>query len=207
MIKAFFKWIGRIVGSAFAAILVIVFLPHMSRIAEQFMPDESGAAIRASAVLAEKLENSSRLETMKVDTSGVLEYEIKAAFIGTVANINTSYHYRASFGIDLQKVEMQINGRQITFFLPQPEVLQDSLTPVEVYKDDFWFPSFSENDYLKLLENEREACRNKYLSGEYAETLWKDTIEAFEITITPWIQNVNSNLTFVYEKAGDLSEN
>ena len=104
--KAFMRWLSRIFGSAITIVLVIVLFPHLSRLAAKFMPDESGSAIKASAILSEKLEHSSRLETFRVSADGVLNYDIQAAFIGTVATINASYRYDASFGIDLQKVKM-----------------------------------------------------------------------------------------------------
>lgn len=198
--RAFMRWIGRIIGSALTIVLVIILFPHLSRLAAEFMPDESGAAIKASAILAEKLEQSSRLETLRVSADGVLNYDIQAAFIGSVANINASYCYDASFGIDLQKVQMQASGNELTFYLPETEVLLDSLTPSEVYRDDFWYPGFSDQDYENLLENERLLCRERYLSGEYEETLWQASIEAFEKTITPWISSIQGQLVFRYEK-------
>ena len=198
--RAFVRWLGRIIGSALTIVLVIILFPHLSRLAAKFMPDESGAAIKASAILAEKLEQSSRLETLRVSADGVLNYDIQAAFIGSVANINASYCYDASFGIDLQKVQMQASGNELTFYLPETEVLLDSLTPSEVYRDDFWYPGFSDQDYENLLENERLLCRERYLSGEYEETLWQASVEAFEKTISPWISNIQSQLVFRYEK-------
>lgn len=197
--RAFMRWLGRILGSAITIVLVIVLFPHLSRLAAKFMPDESGAAIKASAILAEKLEHSSRLETFRVSADGVLNYDIQAAFIGSVATINASYRYDASFGIDLQKVKMQASGSEITFFLPEIEVLLDSVTPSEVYRDDFWYPGFSDQDYEKLFEDERLSCQEKYLSGEYREKLWQASIEAFEQTIAPWLNSIHGQLVFHYE--------
>lgn len=199
--KAFLRWLGKIVGSVVTILLVIILFPHISKLAAKLMPDESGAAIRTSAILASKLENSARLETLVVAEDGVLSYDIQAAFIGSVATINASYKYEASFGIDLSKVELQISGNTITFILPTPEVLQDTLTPNEVYRDDFWYPGFSDEDYEKLMENERLARRAYYLSGEQEARLWDSTVAAFEQTIASWMQDVNTNLTFQYEKA------
>ncbi len=200
--RAFLRWIGRTVGSAVTIVLVIILFPYISRFASKLMPDESGSAIKASAILAENLERGSRLETLKVEIDGVLNYDIQAAFIGSVANISASYKYAASFGIDLQKVVLQREGNEITFILPQPELIQDSLTPNEVYRDDFWYPGFSDHDYEKLMENERLACREHYLSGEQAETLWHATVDAFEQTISAWLRNImTTSLTFHYEHA------
>lgn len=199
--RAFFRWLAKVVGSALTIVLVIVLFPHISRLAAKLMPDESGAAIKASAILSSRLESSARLETLKVQEDGVLNYDIQAAFIGTVATLNVSYRYDASFGVDLSKVAMQVEGNEITFTLPQPEVLQDSLTPAEVYRDDFWYPGFSDEDYEKLLEDERIARRTVYLSGENEALLWDSTVEAFEKTISTWLQDLNANLIFRYKQA------
>ena len=197
--KSFFRWLGKVIGSALTIILVIVLFPHISKLAARLMPDESGAAIKASAILAQRLESSARLETLKVQEEGVLNYDIQAALIGSVANINASYVYEASFGIDLSKVLLQPSGDQLIFILPEPELIQDNLTPKEVYRDDFWFPGFSDSDYEKLMENERVARRDIYLNGEKLEQLKAATIAAFESTIQVWLQNVDAALSFQYE--------
>lgn len=197
--KSFFRWLGKVIGSALTIILVIVLFPHISKLAARLMPDESGAAIKASAILAQRLESSARLETLKVQEEGVLNYDIQAALIGSVANINASYVYEASFGIDLSKVLLQPSGDQLVFILPEPELIQDNLTPKEVYRDDFWFPGFSDSDYEKLMENERVARRDIYLNGEKLEQLKAATIAAFESTIQVWLQDVDAALSFQYE--------
>lgn len=201
--RAFIRWLGRIISSVLTIALVIILFPHLSRFAAKIMPDESGAAIKASAILSEKLVHTSRLETLRVNADGVLNYDIQAAFIGSVANINASYRYEASFGIDLQKVTMHVSDNTITFVLPEIEVLMDHLSPSEVYRDDFWYPGFSDKDYENLLENERLKCRERYLSGEYHEELWQASIEAFEQTISPWLSSVHGQLEFRYEKAAE----
>ena len=117
--KALLRWLAKIVGSAITIVLVVVIFPYVSQLAAKLMPDESGAAIKASAILASRLENSARLETMKVEEEGVLNYDIQAALLGSVANINVSYLYEASFGIDLSKVTMQASGNEIVFLLLQ----------------------------------------------------------------------------------------
>ena len=205
--KRFFRWLGKIIGSALTIVLVIVLFPHISKLAAKLMPDESGAAIKASAILAQNFESSARLETLKVEEEGVLNYDIQAAFIGSVANINATYTYEASFGVDLSKVTMQIADNELKFLLPEPELIQDNLTPNEVYRDDFWYPGFSDSDYERLMENERLARQAAYLDGENSEQLWNATVSAFESTIATWLKDVNAALTFRYEKAPSPTEN
>ena len=199
--KAFFRWLARIVGSALTIVLVIVLFPYLSKLAARFLPDESGAAIKTSAVLAAKLENSARLETFRVEEEGVLNYDIQAVLLGSVANINAKYLYEASFGIDLSKVSLQVASNEITFLLPPIELIQDSLTPQEVYRDDFWYPGFSDADFEKLLSDERISRRETYLSGEYQTQLWDATVAAFEQTIAAWLTEMNSSVEFKYQQA------
>ncbi len=199
--KAFLRWIARVVGGAVTVILVVVLFPYVSRLADRLLPDESGAAIRASAILASRMETSTQLVTLRVEEDGVLHYDIQAAFIGTVAEVNVSFTYEGSFGIDLSDVTMQVAGDEIIFILPQPGLIQDSLTPQEVYKNDFWYKGFTLEDYEKLLETERIARRDAYLTGEAGEQLWDATLEAFGKTISAWLKDVNGNLTLTYRRA------
>ena len=196
--KAFFRWAAKVFGSALTTVLVIILFPYASRLADALLPDEGGAAIRTSAVLAAKLENSARLETLKVEEEGVLHYDIRAAFIGSVAEVNVSYRYEASFGIDLSQVTMQVMNGEIIFTLPQPTLIQDVLTPSEVHKEDFWYKGFSMEDYEKLLESERVARRDNYLSGENRQQLLDATITAFENTIAAWLKNMNASIKLTY---------
>lgn len=201
--KRFLRWAAKILGSSLAAVLVIVLFPYVSRFVAQIMPDESGAAIKASAILSSKLENSARLETLRVTEEGVINYDIKAAFVGTVASINVSYSYNGSFGVDLSKVQMKVNAGTITFYLPEPELIQDDLVPNELYKDDFWYPGFSETDYISLLEREKEERRNVYLGGEKKELLWQHTVDAFDKTLSSWLKDVHNEIQLVYLPAED----
>ena len=197
--KALGRWIAKVVGGALMLALVFAMLPYVSHIVDKLMPDESGAAIKASAIIATHLEESARLETLKVEEEGVLNYDIQAALIGNVASINVRYTYAGSFGIDLSKVQMQVNGNQIVFQLPAPELLQDSLTPLESYRNDFWYPGFSDDDYAKLLEKERLARRKAHLTGDNGQNLAAISQRMFENTIATWIQNVNGNVEIRFE--------
>lgn len=199
--KSVFRWLARTIGSAVTIVLVIVLFPHASRLAARLLPDESGAAIRVSAVLSSKLENSARLETLQVAETGVIAYEIKAALIGTVADVSIQYDYNASFGVDLQDVQLRIDGKELIFLLPEPELIQDALTPMDVVRNDFWYPGFSDADYQKLLEDERLARRAHYLTGEGSAALWDATLKAFSDTIAAWMTEIDSSLTFRCERA------
>ena len=197
--KAFLRWIAKIIGSAVTLVLVIVLFPYISDFTAKLLPDESGTAIKASAIIATRLKESARLETLRVEEEGVLNYDIQAAFVGSVANINIKYQYDGSFGIDLEKVEMVVSGDEITIRLPHPEVILDSLIPLETYRDDFWYPGFSDDDYANLLEKERMERRNAYLSGDKAIDLQKTTVETFEKTIAKWLKDINGSLILRYE--------
>ena len=196
--KRLLRWLAKILGSALTLILVIILFPYFSRLASTLMPDESGAAIKTSAILAARLENSARLETLKVSEDGVLYYEIEAAFLGPVASISSKYTYDASFGIDLTKINLQLDGKNLMLNLPAPELLQDALTPDEVMRDDFWYPGFSDQDYEKLFEDERLARRTHYLSGEQLEQLKAASIDAVEATIATWMKELDADVNILY---------
>lgn len=204
--KGMIRWLAKIVGSALTLALIFVLLPYISRFVAKILPDESGAAIKVSAIIASRLEESARLETLHVEEDGVLNYDIQAAFIGSVGNINVNYRYEAAFGIDLSKVEMAVAGNTVTFRLPGAELIQDSITPLDTYRNDFWYPGFSDNDYAKLLENEREARRTAYLTGEQSASLHASTQKAFETTIESWLKETNANITFLYEPLSTNNE-
>ena len=60
------KWLLGLITSALTLVLVIVLLPYAAKWVARIMPDESAAAIRASVVLSQKLEQSAKLETLHV---------------------------------------------------------------------------------------------------------------------------------------------
>lgn len=205
--KALLKWLGRTVGSALTLVLVIVLLPHASRLMNSILPDLSGAAVTVSATLARNLQQSARLETAIAEEEGVLKSGTEALFLGQVQKVIVRYTYRASLGIDLSKVQVKISGNTITLLLPDMEVLSDSLTPEEISKDDFWYP-LTEERLQTLLNQEQERCRAYYLE-EHAHTdqAWADTVAALESTVSQWIALGNNRLTIEYAhqaQAGDI---
>ena len=196
--KAFLRWLSRIIGTALTVILIIILFPYISRIAAKLLPDESGAAIRTSAILASRFRDTARLETLQVEEDGVLNYDIQAALLGSVANINIQYLYEASFGLDLTKVSIQRNGSSLTLLLPQPELILDGLRPSAVVRDDFWYPGFSDADYEKLLETERQHRREVYLSGEEKQHLLDSSVSALDRTIKAWLEELSPGIELQY---------
>jgi len=154
-VKRIGKWLLGLITSALTLVLVIVLLPYAAKWVARIMPDESAAAIRASVVLSQKLEQSAKLETLHVTEEGALNYEVKAAFLGTVASINADYTYEGSFGIDLQQVTMTRDGSVLTLILPAPELLLDALTPADITRDSALYPYLDDNDLQRVLEDER----------------------------------------------------
>ena len=196
--KALLKWLGRTVGSALTLVLIIVLLPHASRLMNSILPDLSGAAVTVSATLARNLQQSARLETAIAEEEGVLESGTEALFLGQVQKVTVRYTYHASLGIDLRKVQVKVTGNTITLLLPDMEVLSDSLTPEEISKDDFWYP-LTEERLQTLLNQEQERCRAYYLE-EHAQTeqAWADTVAALESTVSQWIALGNDRITIEY---------
>ena len=195
------RFFAKILSSVIAIALIIVLFPNLTKIAAKLMPDESGAAIKTSVVLSSNMKESARLETLSVEDNGALVYDINPAFVGTVASVNLTYTYTASFGIDLSKVEMRVDRNTITFVLPKPEVMQDCLTPNEINIDDFWYPPFNEKDYEVLMQKEQLACRERYLNGDMLETVWQSSQHAVEDTIAAWMKELNQKLVLRFERA------
>lgn len=196
--KAFLKWLGRVIGTALCLVLVIVMLPYASRWAAQIIPDLTGAAMTTSATLSRKLAQSARLECIQAEREGVLESTVDALLIGTVQSVQIAYDYHASIGIDLSKVEVRVEGSRITLALPEMEVISDSLTPTQIDRKDFWYPLTDERRE-KLLQDEREACRAAELEAAKTDEGWAFVTAALENTISGWIGAESPRLTIQYE--------
>ena len=194
------KWLLGLISSALTIVLVIVLLPYAAKWVARVMPDESAAAIRASVVLSQELSQSAKLETLHVTEKGALNYEVKAAFLGTVASITAEYTYEGSFGIDLRRVTMTRSGTVLTLTLPSPELLLDSLSPSDITRDSALYPYLDDNDLQRVLEEERQNCRARYLSGDHADALWDATVAAMEQTVAQWLGDAG-NFTIRYERA------
>ena len=174
------------VGTALSLVLVIIMLPYATKWIGKLLPDGSRNAITVSAVLSRQMEASSRLETAKIEDEGVISSSVDALFIGQVQNVVIQYRYEASMGIDLKKVKMQILGNVLTLELPPVEVLADSLTPLNVERNDFWFP-LSEERRLKLLEDERLKCRAHYLEENQEN---RDAFDYSVAAMTDWLDQL-----------------
>ena len=174
------------VGTALSLVLVIIMLPYATKWIGKLLPDGSRNAITVSAVLSRQMEASSRLETAKIEDEGVISSSVDALFIGQVQNVVIQYRYEASMGIDLKKVKMQILGNVLTLELPPGEVLADSLTPLNVERNDFWFP-LSEERRLKLLEDERLKCRAHYLEENQEN---RDAFDYSVAAMTEWLDQL-----------------
>ena len=195
--KGFLKWLGKVVGTALTLVLIIVLLPHASRLIGRFLPDGSSKAVTISSILSRSMEATSRLECAKVEDEGVIASSVDALLIGTVQNVVIYYTYEASIGIDLKKLKMHIDGNQLVLELPELEVLTDSLTPTKVERNDFWFP-LTEERRLNILEAERLNCRSHYLE-ENAESEM-----AFEHAVTAMREFVDQILSETTRQGVDI---
>ncbi len=195
------KWLAGVLASALSLVLIIVLLPYASKLVTWLIPDDSAAALRASAVLSQKLEETAMLETMHISEEGVMQYEIKAAFIGAVASIDAAYTYEASFGINLKEVKIELNGDVLTLILPEPTLILDSLTPTHIQSDSTLYPYLDDNDVQQALEDQRLECRERYFSGDQAEVLRNATIAAMESTVSQWLEKASLYTSVQYKIA------
>lgn len=204
--KAFLRWISRILATVISVVLIIVLLPHASGWISHLMPDVSGAAVKASVTLAHQMKSSARLETTVVDDEGVLTSTTNAMFLGQVQSVTIQYTYHASLGIDLSRVNMKVQGNTMTFLLPELEVLSDSLTPKEIVKDDFWYP-LTDAQRQKLLDDEQAQCREKCLR-EYAasQEAWQNTEAVLEGIFSVWLGDAAPEISFQFFRASEYTE-
>ncbi len=201
-------WFLSFVSRLLLLLLVIVLLPYCFRLAESVFPDLTGNIESQSAVLMRELQSSSRLETTIVDEEGVIDSKTSVILLGTVGTTTVHYRYHASIGIDLSRVQMKISGKNITFLLPELEVLNDSIEMLKVQKNDFLSHAI-DKDVNLLLSEQREKSRAYYLDqNEHSEKAWEDTRKAFENTIAQWITRVGGEkYTITYERlAGENKE-
>lgn len=195
------RWFAKVLGSALCIVLVFVMLPYAGRLAAQWMPDLSGAALVQSATLAREIRSSARLETTTVDEEGVLTSTTTAFLIGVVQSVAISYDYHASVGIDLSKVQLDVSDNTITFYLPAPEVLSDSLAPDYTRStiNDTWY-TLTDERRQELLEKERLTRRAAVTEEQAsANAAWENTVAVFENYIAQWIQLASNRFECRFE--------
>ena len=196
--KSILKWVAGIVGTALSLVLVIVLLPYAADLAEKVMPGIEAAAQRTAGELRHSMTNSRRLETIRVSDTDVVSNEFEIA--GVVwGGISFRYEYKASYGIDLAKVELLVSGSTITMLLPEPELILDELVPSDVSRDDFWV-RITDAEYERIMEREKLLCRDRYLSGDRREELWSATMQAMSETVSTWLTTIDPRITIEYAK-------
>lgn len=197
--KAVSRWLARVAAGVVTVILVVLLLPHASRLASLVI-DRTNRAQTISQILSQRFEESARLETLKVEEDGVLTSSTSALFLGTVRTVTIHYRYEASIGIDLLEVDIALDDNALTLILPPPEVLSDSLTPQRIDRSDFWYP-LTDKQRAVLLENERLACRQRHLT-EYVQSAdtWEQTCRMLDATIAQWLGGA-TGLKITYERA------
>ena len=183
------KWVLSVITKTLVIILVILLLPFAKNIFSLILPDATGEIRIQSAVLQQKLESSKRLEVTSIDETGVLVAETNVIVLGTVGKTTIRYRYTASVGIDLSKVIMTEDSDRIIFSLPDPEVLNDGIEPLEIHRQDF-FSKAIDKSIEELMSEQRVKCREQYLEKEqYTEQTWDNTVQAFQETICSWLES------------------
>lgn len=197
--KRFGKWLSKVIAGAVTTVLVILLLPWGAKYVWRYLPDISGHTEVIAQTLSRRLEDSARLETLRIEEEGVLTSSTSALFLGTVQEVTIRYRYEASLGIDLREVTVTAQGHALTLTLPPVEVISDSLTPLEVTRNDFWYP-LTEKQRKTLLEEEQLACRARCLEEQKASpNAWAQTCRMLDATIAQWLDM--ADLHIVYERA------
>ena len=180
-------------------ILIFFLLPFIGKNLQGLFFNQSVNANTISRILSRNMEASQKLETVHVSDEGIAESHVDAWLIGQVQQVVIHYQYEASIGIDLRKITVLQDDNRIQLIVPPLEILTDSLTPLQIERNDFWFP-LTENRRQQILEEEKKRCRTHYLeknddsrlAWEYTEKaltdlilLWTDTLESVELSIIP----------------------
>ena len=192
------RWAAKVVGRALALVLAIVLLPYASRLAALLLADVNTRGSMVSEVLYRHME-----ETALVDDEGRMTATVDALLVGTVQRVTIRYRYEASLGIDLSRVKVTAEGGTVTVALPPLEVLNDSLTPLQVDRQDFWYP-LTEKRRSRLLQEELERCRAHYLAeNSETETAWQHTLHVVDETFSAWIGAVAGDVRLRYVRLED----
>ena len=180
------RFLVRIVSTALILSLMLVFLPHLTRLVGRLWPDPARTE-KVSALLRHELNESARLETLTVDDQGVLTATVQAALLGEVQRVTIEYDYHASIGVDLTKIQIAADNGILTLILPPFEMLGDSLTPTNIDRQDFWYP-LTEKRRSRLLEEERSARAEAVLEeAESSDEIWHKTAATLMELINTWL--------------------
>ena len=198
--KGILKWLGRVLGTGLILVLVIVLTPYAAKLADRLLPDISGAAVKQAAILSQRMQDSARLETLVVSGEGAVSAGVDALFLGTVSSVNATYAYSGSYGIDLSKVQLQVQGSKIVFLLPAPELLSDDVAIVDIYRDGILDRAvrIGDKELQALLDAECVKWRDQYLTGENAPELRDASIRVLRSTIAQWMSQANSRLQYEF---------
>ena len=183
------KWLLKVISKALVIALVIMIILFASNPFRELLRNVQGEIRLQSTILKQKMESSKRLEVTTVDEEGTLEAKTSVVLLGTVGSTTIRYRYSASIGIDLGKVEMSAEGDSLVFLMPDPEILNDGIEPLEINRNDLFSKAIDKSTET-LLNEQRLKCRDEYMSNsEYTERNWKDMVKAFRETICGWLEN------------------
>ena len=176
-------------GKALTIVLVIALLPFARNLITLVFPGITGQVTIQSGILEQKLQSTRRLEVTTIEEEGIMEAKTNVIILGTIGKTTIRYRYTASVGIDLSRVIMTPDGDRIVFLIPEPEILNDGIEALEVNKQDL-FSRAVDKSTEKLLEEQKNECRNQYLSDpKHNEMIWQSTEKAFEETLREWLSS------------------
>ena len=183
------KWAFTVFTKAVVIILGILFLPYAKELYHLIVPNVTGEIQTQSSIIEQKLKSSQRLEVTKVAEEGMIESKTNVIIFGTVGTTTIKYRYTASIGINLKNVIMTPDGDRIIFLLPEADVLNDGIEAIEINRHNL-FSKAIEKSVETLLAEQREKCRQKYISEkEHSEKIRDDAILAFHETVCKWLDS------------------
>ena len=99
-------------------------------------------------------------------------------------------------------IEVAASGNTITFRIPAPEVISDSLTPdySKSVINDTWY-TLTDVRRQQLLDDEQNARRTAVTADQSSsDAAWANTLNVFENYIAKWISLGNSRLEYKFER-------
>ncbi len=185
------KWLLKPVSAALIICLIIVILPQLSSLVNALMPTSD--PIVTSKLIKSKMEEVGKLTVAEYTDSHILDAR-KSAIFFDAQKVSFPYDYKVALGIDLKQVSVVFNHSQMLFQLPKVTVLYDEIVVTgEIEKWDLFY-KFTEKDYQKLLEDEKQKCRQAYLDNqELLERTFNQTVDAMKNLFSAWLKDANES--------------
>lgn len=139
-------------------------------------------------VISHEMRQVGKLTALEYTDQGVLTNTTDALLIGTVQTVSVPYQYDIALGIDLEQAQVEERDGRLTIYLPQAQMLLDSLTVTGESKvSDFW-GLLTQERYQAMLNAHQEELRSTYLNNPEVLTMaWTSACETLKGLLSNWL--------------------